>query len=198
MVIYSDFTTFFTLTYLKQLCFQVTCQLHQHCQLHQQAAHYPWITLPYILPLLLCSFSLCPLKAAQRLLELPLQCVPLQPPPPAVPSLILEKAAELVQLLPAVPGQLPGQLVQLVQLLLQLGTVMPDTTPDLTCEPLQVYFAFNLNSCWHLVSHDLDSCGILLYSLNVASNILDKILKLCIPGAGGVLIGHYCRLYRVF
>ena len=23
----------------------VTCQLHQHCQLHQQAAHYPWITL---------------------------------------------------------------------------------------------------------------------------------------------------------
>ena len=80
------------------------------------------------------------MKAAQRLLELPLQCVPLQPPPPAVPRPILEEAAELLQLLPAVPGQLPGQLVQLVQLLLQLGTVMPDTTPDLTCEPLQVYF----------------------------------------------------------
>ena len=26
----------------------VTCQLHQHCQIHQQAAHYPWITLLFM------------------------------------------------------------------------------------------------------------------------------------------------------
>ena len=39
MDIFNDFTTFITLIYLKQLCLQVTCQLHQ------QAAHYPWITL---------------------------------------------------------------------------------------------------------------------------------------------------------
>ena len=26
----------------------MTCHLHQHCQIHQQAAHYPWITLLFI------------------------------------------------------------------------------------------------------------------------------------------------------
>ena len=54
MGIYSDFTAFFTLIYLKQLHLQDTCPFHEHCQKHQKAAHYRWSTLSTTTQIQIC------------------------------------------------------------------------------------------------------------------------------------------------